>query len=127
MSKCAYSLDGTSWTDFPVGPQFDLQISTEESNIMLETDSGYKRIYRQFKRQVWTLSFKVQQSSLSVFSDFHRAVRGAITPFYLTLDRTADPIVAIYGKKLQSQTFEGTGERVLPPVLVYQLTIRQEL
>lgn len=126
VAKCAWSLDGTTWTDFSVGPQFNHQISTEESNITFDVDSGYRRVYRQFKRSVWKFGFKVQQDDLSQFSDLHQAVHGARDRFYLTLDRTADPIVAIYGKKIAGVLAGGTGDKIIPPAFIYELTVRSE-
>lgn len=125
-SKSAYSLDGDTWVDLPVGPQFNLEITSEDNDIVLETDAGYRRTYRQYRRTIWKLSFKIEQADLSFFSDLHQLVRGATIPFYLTLDRTADPIVAIYGKKLAGMVATGTGDRAIPPILIYELTIRSE-
>lgn len=124
--KTAYSLDGDAWIGLPVGPQFNLRLATEDSDIVRETDSGYRRVYRQFKRSIWRLSFKIQQTDLWEFTDLHKAVRGATTPFYLTLDQTADPIVAIYGRKIAGVLAQGTGDKVIPPILIYEMTIRSE-
>jgi hypothetical protein len=125
-SKCAYSLDGVTWTGFSVGPQFDLQITTEDNDIAIDTDSGFRRVYRQYRRSVWKVSFKIQQDDLSQFSDLHQAVHGARDRFYFTLDRTAVPIVAIYGKKIAGVLSRGTGEKIIPPALMYEMTIRSE-
>lgn len=122
----AYSLDGTTWIDFPVGPRFDLIQGNEESNIVIDTDSGFRRIYRQYRRYVWRLTFKIQKADIQSFVDLHQAVRGATIPFYVTLDKSTDPIVAIYGKKTAGALNRGTGEKVLPPVFTYEMTVQSE-
>ncbi len=121
---CAYSLDGVEWVGMPTGPQFNLEITIEESDIALDTDSGFRRVYRQFRREVWHLTFKVQQPALDAFEVLHQAVRGSLIPFYLTLDQTQSPIVSIYGKKIAGVVSRGTGDKAIPPVITYDLTIR---
>lgn len=123
-SVCSYSLDGITWVALPVGPQFNLQMATEEVNIVRETDSGYRRIYRQFRREVWRVTFKVQQPALEAFQTLHEAVHGSATRFFFTLDRTTDPIVWIYGRKTAGVVFRGTGDKAIPPVFAYDLTIQ---
>ncbi len=125
--KCAWSLDGENWTDFPVGPQFDLMLGADESNIDLETDGGVQWLARLFERDRWDLTFKCTMDQMSNFIDHHVAISGKLTPFYLTLDREADPIVSLYGRKESGYSFQGTGEKIQPPAFLYRMTIKKEI
>lgn len=126
MSQCAYSLDGASWTDLPVGPQFDLGIGVDEQNTELITDGGAIWTERLFERDLWNLTFKIETANVSAFQALHDAVDGQLGRLFITLDRTADPVVAIYGWKEAGFALEGTGERVIPPVFNYRLSISGE-
>lgn len=123
----AWSLDGDTWIDLPVGPRFDLMLGQEEINLDLETDAGVEWIYRLFTRDRWELPFKITMDQLADFRALHDAVDGQLTPFYFTLDRTAEPIVYIYGRKEPGFLPQGTGEFVNPPLFNYRLIIRQEI
>ena len=125
--KCAYSLDGDSWTELPVGPRFDAMLGVEEQNIDLETDAGVLWLYRLFERDRLELTFKFTLTQMAEFRALHDAVQGQLTPFYLTLDVNADPIVSIYCRKEAGFLPQGTGEQVMPPVFTYRLIVRQEI
>ncbi len=121
--QCAYSLDGLDWVDLPIGPQFNLGLGIEETNLSFQTDGGIQWFDRLFQRDSWELEFKCQFSQLADFRALHDAVEGQVTPFFLTLDRTAEPLIAIYGNKEPGFMPQGTGEFVMPPVFLYKLKI----
>jgi len=120
---CAYSFDGLDWTDLPVGPRFDAVIGVDEQNTLLETDGGVQWLDRKFQRDSWELSFKCTYAQLSEFRTLHDLADGQLVPFYLTLDRTADPIIALYGNKEAGFMPQASGEAVSPPLFVYKLKI----
>lgn len=126
MSQCAYSLDAVSWTDLPVGPQFDLGIGIDEENIQFLTDGGKTWEERLFERDGLSLTFKIKTSHIPSFQALQDAVDGGLNRFFFTLDRTADPIVAVYGWKQAGFVLSGTGEPVQPPVYNFQLNISGE-
>ncbi len=94
-----YSLDGANWIPLPVGPQFDLAIGRDETDIALETDSGVQRIYRQFARDKWGLTFRFTEEQRPSFAAFHAAVDGQLRPFYLKIGGTSGMIISAYGRK----------------------------
>lgn len=126
MTQCAYSLDALSWTDFPVGPQLDLEIGIDEQNIELLTDGGKTWTERLFERDDLTLNFKIKAEHLPAFQALHDAVDPNLNRLFVTLDRTADPIVIIYGWKQSGFTLSGTGEPVQPSAFNYRLSISGE-
>jgi hypothetical protein len=112
-----------TWVDLPVGPQFNAILGQEESNLAFETDGGIQWYDRLFQRDSWDLTFKCQFAQLADFRALHDAVDGQLTPFFITLDRTAEPLLAIYGNKEAGFMPQGTGEFVMPPVFSYNLKI----
>ncbi len=126
MSQCAYSLDAASWTDLPVGPQFDLSLNIDEQTTELVTDGGVIWTEKLFERDAWNLTFKLRTSHVAAFRAMHDAVDGQLERLFLTLDRTADPVVVLYGWKEAGFALQGTGEPVVPPVFNYRFTISGE-
>lgn len=126
MTQCAYSMDGLSWTDLPAGPQFDLGLGIDEQNTELLTDGGNVWVERLFERDTWALNFKLRTAHVSAFQAMDAATDGQLNRLFITLDRGADPIVAIYGWKEAGFVLTGTGESVIPPVYNYRLSISGE-
>lgn len=121
--QCAYSLDAKTWIDLPVGPQFNAAIGLEEHNLSFQTDGGVQFYDRLFQRDAWEFTFKCTFAQLSDFRALHDAVEGQLNPFFLTLDKDANQLVAVYGHKEAGFFPQGTGESVSPPVFTYRLKI----
>ncbi len=98
-ASTGYSLDGLNWIPLPVGPQFDLAIGRDETDIALETDSGVQRIYRQSDRDKWGLTFRFTEEQRPSFAAFHAAVDGQLRPFYLKIGGNSGMIISAYGRK----------------------------
>jgi len=120
---CAYSLDNIDWTAFPYGPKFDFGYGLEESNISLETDIGRRFIYSKFSRDRWDITFRFTETERSAFQDFHDAVDGQITPFYLSLGVAGVASALIYGRKTAGFFPAGISVPAIPVIYEYRFTI----
>jgi hypothetical protein len=126
-TRCAYSLDGTTWVTFPKGPRFDWAPGLEEQNIVLETDSGRRFIYPQFQRDSWSITFRFSDMDRQHFQDFHNAVDGQLNQFYLTVGANNAAIAVIYGRKSVSFLPAGISVASVPVIYEYKFSVFGEV
>jgi hypothetical protein len=128
IGHTAYSLDGETWVDLPVGPRFDdPQMGLDEVDIEFRTDGGVYWVNREYVLDHWEFTFRVTLSQLANFRALHDLVDGPTTPFYFTLDRTESPIVSIFARKEKGFVYRGTGGPRNPPVFEYRLILMGEI
>jgi hypothetical protein len=126
-NRCAYSLDGTTWVEFPKGPRFDICFGIEEQNINLETDRGQRFIYSQFTRDRWDLTFRFSDTDRQNFQDFHDAVDGQLNKFYLTVGANGSAIALMYGIKTVSFLPAGISIAAIPVIYEYKFSVLGEI
>lgn len=110
MGNTAYSLNGSIWVPFPVGPRFGLSPTIEEMDLFLTTERGVRWTRRQFRRDKWIVPFRFTETQKAEFEDWHLTVDGQIVPFYFTLDYLA----------VSLQSIRVTKEAGFAPVMLQQ-------
>lgn len=92
----AYSILGSVYTTLPGHYRFGGRPrSVEESNIPLETDSGVRFVYGQFKRKSFELVFILTDADLDVHKTMYDAIAGELSPFYFSLNGTGSDAVFV--------------------------------
>ncbi len=122
-ARCAYSLDGSTWVEFPKGPRFDFVYGLEEQNITLETDRGRRFIYSKFTRDRWDLTFRFSDTDRQSLQTFHDTVDGQLNPFYLTVGANGSAIALMYGTKTASFLPGGISTASIPAIYEYKFTV----
>ncbi len=126
-ARCAYSLDGSTWIEFPKGPRFDIGLGVEEQNTNLETDRGRRFIYPQFQRDLWNVTFRFTEDDRQDFVDFHETVDGQLNPFYLSITSDNALLALMYGRKSVSFFPAGIGAYAIPVVYEYKFSLVGEV
>lgn len=129
--EASYSLDSSplvfvdlpSVNRTPGAPRFGAEKHLDERDTSFETDDGSFWAYRNFSRNVWRLTFRVNETQLMVFRTMHDAVDGALTPFYFRLGTEVLYVRKESGFKPQMLTQPTSPE----PVYDYTLTLTEEL
>lgn len=126
-AACAYSLDGSTWILFPTGPRFDFGFGVEESNIVLETDRGRRFFYSQYTRDRWDLSFRFIDDDRASFQEFHDAVDGQLSPFYISIGMAGQAAALMYGRKSSGFFPAGISVAAIPVVYEYKFSVVGEI
>lgn len=85
MANPSYSLDNITFHTLLGAYQFGGRPrSKEESDIIIETDSGVVFSYLEFKRNVWEIRFRCSPTELDTHDDLDELV-GGNTPFYFSM------------------------------------------
>ena len=106
----------------PIPGASDFRI--EEQNITHTTNYGVRNVYRQFTRQVWTLTFFITHAQkIGAWKTLHDTVDGSLTPF---LFRIGSDILycrkeAGYAPRMIQQMASGA-----LPLYQYTITLTEE-
>ncbi len=126
-ARCAYSLDNSTWVEFPKGPRFDIGLGVEEQNTNLETDRGRRFIYPQYTRDLWNVTFRFTEDDRQDFLDFHESIDGQLTPFYFSVTANDALLAVMYGRKSIGFFPGGIGVAAIPVVYEYKFTVVGEV
>jgi len=126
-----YITDPDELVLLPVAERYGSTIGIEESDIALETERGVRWIYKQFRRSVRKMTFRVTREQLLAFETLHNQVEGQLTPFYFFPD-TDDMDLVLYVRKEQSFMPKeldepGTVDGIATAVYDYELTLTSEV
>ena len=78
----------------PMSPRFGMSKATKDTDVARETHGGVKSAVALFRQEVWTMTFRVNETQLAAFETLHSAVDGQLTPFYFYWNSDS-----IYGRK----------------------------
>jgi hypothetical protein len=93
-----YLTDPDALVVLPVAERYGSLIGIEENDIAFETERGVRYVYKQFKRKVRRMTFRMTEAQLAAFETLHNAVEGQLTPFYFVPD-TDNAAVVLYVRK----------------------------
>lgn len=72
--------------EFPVERFGGMSRGVQRKAIDEETEEGKRLIYRESKRRVFRLNFRVLEDDLQIFKTLHEAVNGDVSSFYFVPD-----------------------------------------
>lgn len=124
MSNPYWSLDKAVWTQlrgyYVLGSRPD---GIVREAIRLQTDSGKRFVYEQFKRPVYELNWVFTSADMDYWKAFETAVKGDIVPFWFNFS-AGNPIGAIYVRKEPNFDPAERRQKTTGPLILYDFSLR---